>query len=176
LPTPSATTTPSGSATPKRCQRARGAFLGGIRAPFGWRALNDGQIEPEPTEQAALTDMSSWRNANRSLAEIVALVKNRHNINITREGVRRALRRPQNEAARIAAAPSPEVTIAERLDAARTPIRGSREPDYVTGVSLSNISVRVGPIVRRSGALLTAGPASAAAPAQPSRRARRILA
>ena len=69
-------------------QKARGRFLGGTRAPFGFRAGADGDLVPDEAEQAAISRAKRMRGRGKSLRHIAGkLAIDGHKLNP--EGVRR---------------------------------------------------------------------------------------
>jgi putative DNA-invertase from lambdoid prophage Rac len=76
----------------KRDQKARGGFLGGTRAPFGFRASDIGDLVPDEAEQAAIARAKRMRGRGTSLRYIAAkLATDGHRLNP--ESVRRMLAR-----------------------------------------------------------------------------------
>jgi putative DNA-invertase from lambdoid prophage Rac len=76
----------------KRDQKARGRFLGGTRAPFGFRAGDDGELVPDEGEQAAIGKAKRMRGRGKSLRYIAGkLALDGHRLNP--ESVRRMLAR-----------------------------------------------------------------------------------
>lgn len=72
----------------KRDQKARGRFLGGTRAPFGFRAGDRGELVPDEAEQAAISRAKRMRSRGKSLRRIAAkLTSDGHKLNP--ESVRR---------------------------------------------------------------------------------------
>jgi len=76
----------------KRHQRRTGQYLGGDR-PFGWRIGKDGALIEDEAEQSALTEMRDLRSAGGSYRTIAAHIKNTRGIEISHQGVKRALAR-----------------------------------------------------------------------------------
>jgi len=76
----------------KRHQRRTGQYLGGDR-PFGWRIGEDGVLIEDENEQQALAEMRALRSAGRSYRSIAGQVKNTRGIEISHQGVKRALGR-----------------------------------------------------------------------------------
>jgi DNA invertase Pin-like site-specific DNA recombinase len=76
----------------KRHQRRIGQYLGGDR-PFGWRIGDDGVLIEDEAEQRALAEMRALRHAGRSYRSIAAEMKETHGIEISHQGVKRALAR-----------------------------------------------------------------------------------
>ena len=76
----------------KRDQKARHRFLGGTRAPFGFRACDDGALVPDEAEQSAIAKAKRMRGRGKSLRYIAGkLVVDSHRLNP--ESVRRMLAR-----------------------------------------------------------------------------------
>jgi DNA invertase Pin-like site-specific DNA recombinase len=76
----------------KRHQRRTGQYLGGDR-PFGWRIGEDGALIEDETEQSALAEMRVLRSAGSSYRSIAAHMKNTRGVEISHQGVKRALGR-----------------------------------------------------------------------------------
>jgi putative DNA-invertase from lambdoid prophage Rac len=76
----------------KRHQRRTGQYLGGDR-PFGWRIGEDGALIEDKSEQSALAEMRDLRAAGDSYRSIAAHIKNTRGIQISHQGVKRALAR-----------------------------------------------------------------------------------
>jgi DNA invertase Pin-like site-specific DNA recombinase len=76
----------------KRHQRRSGQYLGGDR-PFGWRVGEDGMLIEDEAEQQALADMREMRAAGSSFRRIAAQINQTHGIQISHQGVKRALAR-----------------------------------------------------------------------------------
>ena len=76
----------------KRDQKVRGRFLGGTRAPFGFRAGDGGELVPDEAEQAAIAKAKRMRGRGKSLRYIAGkLALDGHRLNP--ESVRRMLTR-----------------------------------------------------------------------------------
>jgi DNA invertase Pin-like site-specific DNA recombinase len=76
----------------KRDQKARGRFLGGTRAPFGFSAGDRGELVPVEAEQAAIARAKRLRGRGKSLRYIASkLALDGHRLNP--ESVRRLLGR-----------------------------------------------------------------------------------
>lgn len=76
----------------KRDQKARGRFLGGTRAPFGFRAGDSGELVPDEAEQAAIARAKRMRSRGKSLRYIAGkLALDGHKLNP--KSVRRMLAR-----------------------------------------------------------------------------------
>lgn len=78
----------------KSDQAKRGRYLGGT-VPFGWRAGQDGLLEPIPDQQQARARILEWRAAGSRLRRLAAC-----GMTLSHVGVQRVL---EQEAARIAA-------------------------------------------------------------------------
>lgn len=76
----------------KRHQRRTGQYLGGDR-PFGWRIGEDGALIEDKAEQSALAEMRDLRVAGGSYRSIAAHIKKTRGIQISHQGVKRALAR-----------------------------------------------------------------------------------
>ena len=76
----------------KRHQKRTGQYLGGDR-PFGWRIGEDGALIEDEAEQNALAEMRDLRAAGDSYRSIAAHIKNTRGIQISHQGVKRALAR-----------------------------------------------------------------------------------
>jgi DNA invertase Pin-like site-specific DNA recombinase len=79
----------------RRAKAARGGHIGGD-APFGYRVVGEGRdarLVAEPAEQSALATIHDLRG-QLSLRQIVEEVRRRHGVEISHEGVRRALKAP----------------------------------------------------------------------------------
>jgi DNA invertase Pin-like site-specific DNA recombinase len=76
----------------KRHQKRAGQYLGGDR-PFGWRIGEDGVLIEDETEQSALAEMRVLRSAGSSYRSIAAHMKKIQGIQISHQGVKRALAR-----------------------------------------------------------------------------------
>jgi putative DNA-invertase from lambdoid prophage Rac len=76
----------------KRHQRRIGQYLGGDR-PFGWRIGEDGALIEDEAEQSALVEMRDLRAAGDSYRSIAVHIKNTRGIQISHQGVKRALAR-----------------------------------------------------------------------------------
>jgi putative DNA-invertase from lambdoid prophage Rac len=76
----------------KRHQRRSGQYLGGDR-PFGWRVGEDGILIEDEAEQRALADIKEMRDAGSSFRSIATQIKQTHGIQISHQGVKRALER-----------------------------------------------------------------------------------
>ena len=76
----------------KRDQKARHRLLGGMRAPFGFRAGADGALVPNASEQAAIASAMRMRGRGKNLRYIAGkLALDGHRLNP--ESVRRMLAR-----------------------------------------------------------------------------------
>jgi putative DNA-invertase from lambdoid prophage Rac len=76
----------------KRDQKARGRFLGGTRAPFGFRAGAGGELIADEAEQAAIARAKRLHGRGKSLRYIATkLALDGHRLNP--ESVRRLLTR-----------------------------------------------------------------------------------
>jgi DNA invertase Pin-like site-specific DNA recombinase len=76
----------------KRDQKARGRFLGGTRAPFGFHAGAGGELVPDEAEQMAIANAKCMRGRGKSLRYIAGkLALDGHGLNP--ESVRRMLMR-----------------------------------------------------------------------------------
>jgi len=76
----------------KRDQKARHRFLGGTRAPFGFRVGDAGELVPDEAEQAGIAKAKRMRGRGKSLRYIAGkLVVDGHRFNP--ESVRRMLAR-----------------------------------------------------------------------------------
>lgn len=76
----------------KRDQKARHRFLGGTRAPFGYRAGDGGELIPDGAEQAAIAKAKRMHAGGKSLRYIAGkLALEGHRLNP--ESVRRLLAR-----------------------------------------------------------------------------------
>jgi len=76
----------------KRHQKRAGQYLGGDR-PFGWRIGEDGVLIEDETEQNALAEMRALRSAGSSYRGIAEHIKKTRGIEISHQGVKRALGR-----------------------------------------------------------------------------------
>jgi putative DNA-invertase from lambdoid prophage Rac len=76
----------------KRHQRRSGQYLGGTR-PFGWQIGEDGTLIGDEAEQRALAEMRVLHAAGSSFRTIAARIKQTHCIQISHQGVKRALGR-----------------------------------------------------------------------------------
>jgi DNA invertase Pin-like site-specific DNA recombinase len=80
----------------KRDQKARGRFLGGTRAPFGFRAGAGGALVADEAEQVAIAKARRMRGRGKSLRYIAGkLATDGHKLNP--ESVRRLLARGMAE-------------------------------------------------------------------------------
>jgi putative DNA-invertase from lambdoid prophage Rac len=76
----------------KRHQKRSGQYLGGDR-PFGWRIGEHGTLIEDETEQRALAEMKEMRDTGGSFRSIAAQMKQTRGIQISHQGVKRALAR-----------------------------------------------------------------------------------
>ena len=76
----------------KRHQKRAGQYLGGDR-PFGWRIGKEGALIEHEAEQRAFAEIRDLRSAGGSYRTIAAHIKNTHGIQISHQGVKRALAR-----------------------------------------------------------------------------------
>jgi putative DNA-invertase from lambdoid prophage Rac len=76
----------------KRHQRRSGQYLGGDR-PFGWRVGEDGILIENEAEQRALAEIKEMRDGGSSFRSIATQIKQTHGIQISHQGVKRALKR-----------------------------------------------------------------------------------
>jgi DNA invertase Pin-like site-specific DNA recombinase len=76
----------------KRHQKRTGQYLGGDR-PFGWQIGEDGTLIEDEAEQRALAEMRVLRSAGSSYRRIVEHIKKTQGIQISHQGVKRALAR-----------------------------------------------------------------------------------
>lgn len=72
-------------------QKTKGRFLGGQRAPFGYRVGDNGQLVSDPDEQALVTRMGALRHEGHSLRKIADAIKADAGRNVHPETIKRAL-------------------------------------------------------------------------------------
>ncbi len=85
----------------KASQKAEGRFLGGQRAPFGYRVGDDGVLVEEPSEQVLVAKMSVLRDQGMSYRKIAAAVEREPGQTLHPETVKRALIYRQNAGGRV---------------------------------------------------------------------------
>lgn len=76
----------------KKDQRQRGRFLGG-KVPFGYRVSEDGELVPEPAQQAAIRRIRKMRAEGLALRPIAEAMQ-ASGVQITFMGVKKILERP----------------------------------------------------------------------------------
>ena len=75
----------------KADQRNQGRFLGGPRAPFGYRVGEDGALVEDPSEQAAIVVIKSMKADSKSLRAIATAVQAK-GLQLSHTAVARVLR------------------------------------------------------------------------------------
>jgi putative DNA-invertase from lambdoid prophage Rac len=76
----------------KRHQKRIGQYLGGDR-PFGWHIGENSTLIADEQEQQALAEMRALRDAGASYRRIAAEIKTKYSLEISHQGVKRALSR-----------------------------------------------------------------------------------